>query len=100
MSSYVHDVTKSDDSIWASGKVVNDVPMSYVSWHNTLFVAVHIGFLDLQFHFRPFDRHFQVHRRYCISSQGSHYHLSDSHALMSLDPCTTLINKSDTGVKV
>ena len=51
----------------------DDVSMSYASWQNVLYVAVHIGFLDLQFHFRPFDRHFEVHRRYCISSQGSQY---------------------------
>ena len=89
----LHDVTKSDDSIWGCGKVVNDVPMSYVSWHNVLYAAVHIGFVDLQFHFRPFDRHFEVHRRYCISSLGSHY-LSDPHALMSLDRVRAVVKKA------
>ena len=50
-----------------------------------MYVAVHIGFLDPRFHFRPFDSHYEVHHRYCIASEGSSF-LSNQHTVMSVDP--------------
>ena len=87
----LHDVIENDDSIWGCGKMVHNVAMSYISWHNVLYIAVHIGFLDLKFHFWPFDSHYEVHRRYCISSEGTQY-LSDPHSVMSLNPSSTVTN--------
>ena len=43
----LHDAITSDDLLWGCGKIVDDVSMSYASWHNVLYIAVHIGFLDL-----------------------------------------------------
>ena len=94
----LHDAIETDDSIWGCGKMVNDVAMSYISWHYVLYVAVHIGFLDLKFHFRPFDSHYEVHHRYCISSEGTQY-LSDPHSVMSLN-LSSDSNKCNIKVRV
>ena len=83
------DIFDASDSLWGCGKLVNGTMMSYSSWHKLLYVAVHIGFLDLRFHFRPFDSHYEVHRRYCITSEGSSF-LSNPHSVMSVDPQSTL----------
>ena len=58
----------SSDSLWGCGKLVNGTMISCSSWHKVLYVAVHIGFLDLRFYFRPFDSHYKVHRSYCITA--------------------------------
>ena len=69
----LHDILDASDSLWGCGKLVNCTMMSCSSWHKLLYVGVHIGYLDLHFHFRPFDSHYKVHRRYCITSEGSSF---------------------------
>ena len=71
--------------MWGCGKSVNGTMMSCSSRHKVLYVAVHIGFLDLRFYFRPFDSHYEVHRRYCIAPEKSSF-LSNQRSVMSVDP--------------
>ena len=81
----LHEIFDASDSLWGCGKLVNGTMMSCSSWHKVLYVAVHIDFLDLRFYFRPFDSHYEVHRRYCIAPQGTSF-LSNQHSVMSVDP--------------
>jgi len=44
--------------------------MYKAAWHKILYVAEHLGYLDICFQFRPLDNHIEVHRRYCVTSTG------------------------------
>ena len=55
-------------------------------------VAVHIGFLNLHFYFRPFDSHYEVHHRYCIAPEGSSF-LSNQHSVMFVDPHSNVTDR-------
>ena len=44
------------DSCWGCGVMGKGIiKMSQSLWHKILYVAVHLGFLDLSFTFQPFD---------------------------------------------
>ena len=60
--------------------------MPFAAWHKVLYVAPHTGFVDMYFDFRPFDSHYEVHRKY---SDGKEY-ISNPYALVSLDPHSSL----------
>lgn len=85
----LHNIFNDSDSLWGCGKLVNGTLMSYTSWHKILYVAVHVGFFDLHFHFKPFDSHYEVHHRYCNTPEGSSF-LSDPHSVMFVDPQSNL----------
>ena len=51
-------------------RYIGDVRMSFSAWHKVLYVAVHIGYVDMYFDFRSFDCHYEVHRKYLIMSDG------------------------------
>ena len=53
--------------------MVKGLNMLQSTWHKILYVAVHLGFLDLSFTFRPFDSHYEVHRRYVLSKSGESF---------------------------
>jgi len=82
-----------DDTIpWGCGMVIKDVPMSSLSWCKVLYVAVHLYLLDLSFTFRPFENHYEVHRRYMLSTKGEEY-LANPTQVMSLNPSCTVIDR-------
>jgi len=56
-----------------------------------IYTAVHLGFLDLLFNFRPFDSHYEVHCRYIVSSLGNKFYSSPK-AIMSPDPHSTIVD--------
>ena len=73
-SSYVQtfealtDILDSEDTCWRSGISVNGTAMSQSAWHKILYVGVHRSLVDLNFALRPFENHYEVHRKlnmYC-----------------------------------
>ena len=90
-SKYIHnnetirEMVDTSDTCWGSGMVVDGKHMTAYAWAKIIYVAVHLSLLKLSFVFRPFDSHFEVHRRYCISDEGKEY-LSTSTTVMSIDP--------------
>lgn len=76
---------------WGCGTVIKGVNMSNNAWCKLIYVGVHLGLLDLSFIFCPFENHYEVHRRYLISSVGKEYLLNPI-SVMSLDPCSTAID--------
>ena len=47
----LQDVIEADDSCCGSGLYVNDLRVSKQTWHKVIYVAVHIGFLNVTFDF-------------------------------------------------
>lgn len=94
---YVHTFEKlqtifdEDNSCWGCGAIVDDIRMSQPAWHKILYVAVHLSFLDLSFIFRPFDSHYEVHRRYILTSLGESF-LANPYSVMSVDPHSSVID--------
>ena len=81
----IREMVDTSDTCWGSGVVVDGKRMTAYAWAKVIYVAVHLSLLKLSFIFRPFDSHFEVHRRYCISDEGKKY-LSASATVMSIDP--------------
>ena len=79
--SELKEFTEQENSAWGCGSSVADTVMSKAAWHKILFVAVHLGYLDISFKFRPFD---EVHRRYYITSTGQAFILDPS-TVISVD---------------
>ena len=57
-----------------------------------LYVAVHLSLIDLDFNFRPFESHYEVHRRNVLSSSGLEF-LNGPYSVMSLDPHSSVVDK-------
>ena len=55
------DLLDNNESCWGCGVMVKRLKMLQSMWHKILYVAVHLGFLNLSFTFRPFDSHYEVH---------------------------------------
>ena len=70
---------------------MDGIVMSQVTWHKIIYVAVHTGYLDMTFFFRPFDSHYEFHRRYKLSSDGEAF-LSNPQTIMSVDPHSHIID--------
>ena len=87
----IFDDDDDNDLRWSCGRTVGDVRMSFSAWHKVLYVAVNIGYVDMYFDFRPFDCHYEVHRKYFITSNGKEF-ISTPCALVSLDPHSSLTN--------
>ena len=66
--------------------------MSQPGWLKILYVAVHLGLVDLDFTFRPFENHYEVHRKYLLSSPGTEF-LQDPRSVMSVDPHACIVEK-------
>ena len=80
------------DSIpWGCGTVIKGVNMSSNAWCKLIYVGVHLGLLNLSFIFRPFENHYEVHRRYLIAQLGEEF-LVNPTAIMSVDPCSTTVD--------
>jgi len=80
------------DSIpWGCGSVIKGVNMSNSAWCKLIYVGVHLDLLKLSFVFRPFENHYEVHRRYLITSAGEEFLLNPT-TMMSLDPCSTTVD--------
>jgi len=47
--------------------------------------------LDLSFIFRPFDSHYEVHRRYILTTLGESF-LCNPYTIMSVDPHSSIID--------
>jgi len=77
----LHCIFDSDEACWGCGVNVEGIKMSQPSWHKILYVAVHLNFVDLDFTFRPFESHYEVHRKYVLSSHGQEF---------SQVPCTVM----------
>ena len=45
-----------ENTMWGCGTNVNGIVMSKAAWHRIIYVAVHSGYLDLSFKFRPFQK--------------------------------------------
>jgi len=80
-----------DESCWGCGKSINSIVMSQLTWHKIIYVAVHVGYLDMRFFFRPFDSHYEVHRRYKLSADGEAF-LNNPQTVMSVDPHSHIID--------
>ena len=57
-------IFEEEGSCWGCGVFVCGSKMFQPDWHKLLYVAVHRSFMDLDFNFRPFENHCEVHRRY------------------------------------
>jgi len=58
----LHDLLDADgDTCWGSGLYISDVRVSKPSWHKVIYVAVHVGFLDMTFGFYPYESHYEVY---------------------------------------
>ena len=79
------------DTCWGSGVYVNDVRVSKPSWHKVIYVAVHLGLLDMTFDFRPYECHYEVHRKYFLSAAGENF-LQNPYAIMSVDPQSNVVD--------
>ena len=79
------DLLDNNDSCWGCGVMVKGLKMSQSMWHKILYVAVHLELLDLSFTFRPFDSHYEVHRRYVLSKSGESF-ISTPHSVVSVSP--------------
>ena len=66
--------------------------MSSYSWCKVLYTAIHLCLLDLSFTFRAFENHYEVHRRYVLSSKGEQF-LEKPTTVMSLNPSSTTIDR-------
>ena len=55
-------------------------------------MAVHLSFVNLDFTFRPFENHYEVHIKYILSSSGVQF-LQDPQAVMSMDPHACVVEK-------
>ena len=86
------DIFDSEDTCWGSGISINGTAMSQSAWHKVLYVAVHLGLIDLNFTFRPFENHYEVHRKYILSSAGNEF-LQAPVAIMSLDPHACFVDR-------
>jgi len=38
-----------DESCWGCGKSIDSIVMSQLTWHKIIYVAVHVGYLDVRF---------------------------------------------------
>ena len=80
------------DSIpWGCGTVVKGVNMSSNAWCKLIYVCVHLGLFNLVFVFRPFENHYEVHRRYLIAPPGEEF-LVNPTTVMSMDPCSSTVD--------
>ena len=70
----LHEILSDKESCWGLGTSILGNRMSQLQWHKIIYVAVHLGFPDLLFNFRPFDS--QVHHRYVVSSLGNEFYSS------------------------
>ena len=66
-----------------------DLKMSQSVWHKILYVAVHLGFVNLSFKFRPFDSHYEVHCRYVLSKSGESF-IPLPHSAPSVSPYSNI----------
>jgi len=69
------DIFDCDDTCWRSGISINNTTMSQSAWHKLLYVAVHLHSIDLNFIFKPFENHYEVHRKYVLSTAGNEFFL-------------------------
>lgn len=86
------DILDSEDMCWGSGISVNGTAMSQSAWHKVLYVGVHRSLVDLNFAFRPFENHYEVHRKYVLTSVGEEF-LQAPFMVMSVDPHTCIIDR-------
>ena len=87
----LHEMMNDKESCWGCGTSFLGNRMSRLQWHKIIYVAVYLGYLDLLFNFRPFDSHYEVHRRYIVSSLGNEFY-SSAKAIMSPDPSSTIVD--------
>lgn len=80
-----------EGSCWGCGVTVCGTKMSQPAWHKILYVAVHLNLIDLDI-FRPFESHYEAHRRYMLSSLGLEF-LHAPYAVMSVDPQSCIVDK-------
>ena len=82
----------SEESCWWCGVSGNGIKMSKSVCHKILYVAVNLNLVDLDFTFRPFENHYEMHRKYLLSSSGIEC-LQDLRAVMSVDPHACIVEK-------
>ena len=77
---------------WGSGLTVNNIQITSSAWCKVIYIAVHLSLLTLEFTFRPFESHYEVHRHFSLSSTGEEFLLSPS-AIMSVNPHSSIIDQ-------
>ena len=87
----LQDMLDESNTCWGSGLYVNDIRVSKPSWHKVIYVAVHLGYLDVSFDFRPYESHFEVHRKYLLSASGEDF-LCSPFTVMSVDPQSNVVD--------
>ena len=80
-----------DDTCWGSGLFINDVRVSKSSWHKVIYVAVYLGYANIAFDFRPYENHYEVHRKYLLTPDGKAY-LDHPTSVMSIDPQSNVVD--------
>ena len=85
------DFAQHENTMWGCGTNINGIVMSKAAWHKIIYVAVHLGYLDLSFKFRSFKNHYEVHRRYNVTSAGKVFVLKP-HSVVSVDPHSSIID--------
>ena len=85
----LHCIFDSNEACWGCGVNVEEIKMSQPSWHKILYATVHLNFVDLDFTFRPFESHYEVHRKYMLSSHGQEF----LQTVMSVDHHACVIEK-------
>ena len=71
--------------------VVGCMSVMFECLNKVIYVAVHVGFLDMTFDFRPYDSYSVVHQKYFLSAAGESF-LQNPCAVMSVDPQSNVIN--------
>ena len=87
----LQDMLDESNTCWGSGLYVNAIRVSKPSWHKVIYVAVHLGYLDVTFDFRPYESHFEVHRKYLLSASGEDF-LRSPFTVMSVDPQSNVVD--------
>ena len=86
------DLLDSDnDTCWGSGLYINDARMSKPSWHKVIYVAVHLGYVNVTFDFCPYENRHEVHRKYSLALTGEVF-LNNPTSVMSVDPQSNIVD--------
>jgi len=86
------EIVDKTDIPWGSDLIVNDTQMTSSAWSKVICVAVHLSFLNLEFTFRPFESHYEVHRHFSLSTTGEEFLLSPS-STMSVNPHSCIVDR-------
>ena len=86
------EIVDKTDIPWGSGLTANNTQMTCLAWCKLIYFSVHLSLLTLEFMFRPFESHYEVHRHFSLSSAGEEFLASPS-TTMSVDLHSCVIDQ-------